>query len=312
MGKAQSSQHENEPGADRRADSAQPNPPPTNLPPLINQIRATARRRGALPLRSRPVSAQAAQGRRLHAGRRPRVLRARPARRYPRPCAGPGRAHRRAPHPGADPRPGAYLPGSGGGRQRHPPPRRPPAAGSGPTPAMSRPPRGQGSGAGVRGQRRGRGRQRRGLRRARGRCRAGEGAGGAGEVDATSGALWRAGDGGAVPQLRVGPGADRGADGAAAGGLLQLARALARPPRHPGQDRALPPPGLQRRGEGAGPPGPRGAAVGTGPWGGGGALFGGFPGGDRPRSPCGHSPVLETAPPAVGNTPVEADLPHPM
>uniref|UniRef100_A0A803VDR9 Uncharacterized protein n=1 Tax=Ficedula albicollis TaxID=59894 RepID=A0A803VDR9_FICAL len=57
----------------------------------------------------------------------------------------------------------------------------------------------------------------------------------------------RAGDGGAVPQLRVGPRADRGADGAAAGGILQLARALARPPRHPGQHRTLPPAGLQRR-----------------------------------------------------------------
>lgn len=62
----------------------------------------------------------------------------------------------------------------------------------------------------------------------------------------------RAGDGGAVPQLRVGPGADRGADGAAAGRVLQLARALARPPRRPRQHRALPPPDLQRRGEGAG------------------------------------------------------------
>lgn len=100
------------------------------------------------------------------------------------------------------------------------------------------------------------------------------------------GALWRgaggtsvaggrrAGDGGAVPQLRVGPRADRGADGAAASGILQLPRALARPPRHPGQHRALPPTGVQRRGEGA----PReAAAVGTGPWSGGiaGALRGG-------------------------------------
>lgn len=56
----------------------------------------------------------------------------------------------------------------------------------------------------------------------------------------------RAGDGGAVPQLRVGPGADRGADGAAAGRLLQLARALARSPRRLRQHRAFPASDLQR------------------------------------------------------------------
>uniref|UniRef100_A0A8C9UFP5 SYS1 golgi trafficking protein n=1 Tax=Serinus canaria TaxID=9135 RepID=A0A8C9UFP5_SERCA len=38
-----------------------------------------------------------------------------------------------------------------------------------------------------------------------------------------------------------------GADGAAASGILQLPRALARPPRHPGQHRALSPTGVQRR-----------------------------------------------------------------
>ncbi|KAL2296850.1 hypothetical protein Nmel_014901, partial [Mimus melanotis] len=114
----------------------------------------------------------------------------------------------------------------------------------------------------------------------------------------------RAGDGGAVPQLRVGPRADPGADGAAAGGILQLARALARPPRHPWQHRAFPPTGLQRRGEGA----PREAAVSTGPCSGGACW--GSPGGHRPRSRVG-TPMLGAAP-RPGSTLVWAELPYPV